>query len=312
MNMSNTNLQDAQHNLAHIADELVRWQPIMTRSPAARVNTRLAMATNDIAAKTLADLATDEEAQQALQQQLAVTAPHVASLKPSDWQELLGEPDDKKCEKYDDTCGGVAYLCSLYYSDEKTYPCMTCPFLTNALSTWKPDPVQYPAAKPTDPRPAHTTPQDSELPIDIIRSLFEAAQLAFDEPWQERHPMAYAAIALANTAYYVTAAVEHLEGHRDAEASPSDDLMLLIQKTMGDTDERPIRPKYEKTTYCTRIIEFTTGRTQYICEPPDGQVPPEATNFTGLMPKPCANCHYHQSKHRPHVTDLIEATDQSQ
>ena len=311
MNMSNTNLRDAQHKLAHIADELVRWQLITNGSPAARINTQLAMATNDLAAKTLADLTTDEEAQQALQKQLAVTAPHVASLKPSDWQDILGQPDDKKCEKHDDTRGTVGYLCSLYYSDEKTYPCMTCPFLTKALNTWKHDPVQYPAAKPTDTRPADTQPQDPELPIGIIRSLFEAVQLAFDEPWSERHPMAYAAIALANTAYYVTAAVEHLDGHRDAEGSPSDDLMLLIQKTMGDTDERPIRPKYEKTTYCTRMIEFTTGRTQYICDPPDGQVPPEAANFTGLMPKPCTNCYYHQSEHRPHFTDLIEDADQS-
>ena len=86
--------------------------------------------------------------------------------------------------------------------------------------------------------------------------------------------MAYAAIALANTAYYVTAAVEHLDGHRDEEGSPSDDIMLLIQTTMGDTDERPIRPKYEKTTYCTRRIEFTTSRTQYICDPQMGKSRP--------------------------------------
>ena len=31
MNMSNTNIRDAQHKLAHIADELVRWQTIMNR-----------------------------------------------------------------------------------------------------------------------------------------------------------------------------------------------------------------------------------------------------------------------------------------
>ena len=284
MNMSNTNLRDAQHKLAHIADELVRWQPITTRSPAARINAQLAMATNDLAAKTLADLATDEEAQQALQQQLAVTAPHVASLKPSHWQDILGEPDDKKCEKYDDTRGTVAYLRSLYHSDDKTYPCMTCPFLTKALSTGKPDPVQYPAAEPADPRPAHTPPRDPELPIGIIRSLFEAAQLAFDEPWSERHPMAYAAIALANTAYYVTAAVEHLDGHRDAEGSPSDDLMLLIQTTMGDTDERPIRPKYEKTTYCTRGIEFTTSKPSTSATPQMGKSRPRPRTSRASCP----------------------------
>ena len=69
--MENDNPREAQRELAQVADELVRWQPTLGGSVSTRTNTQLAMATNDLASKMLADAMDSHDAQHALQRQTA-------------------------------------------------------------------------------------------------------------------------------------------------------------------------------------------------------------------------------------------------
>lgn len=211
------------------------------------------------------------------------------------------------CWAVDDTRGMLSYYCSHDDGFEpRNFPCISCPLVTRQLPDAV-EPLNLAVAEAPLPN-LHPDPvaavRDAGETLDAIQRATDALRRC------PAHPeLLAAAIAIANAAYYTVTAVEwhppHI-GRRQLqrlvarELEIADDLYLAMG---GDPERGTIKPTSEEEPYCVRMLMVPREGVKFICEAPEGNMPPEATP-DGLTEVMCQHCMFRTHEPRPRIDQL--------
>ncbi len=218
------------------------------------------------------------------------------------------EPDD--CWAVDDSRGRLCYHCDLEGSDDRNFPCLSCPLVTRHLPNIA-GPLDMARAE-TSPRDVYPDPiaalRDAGETLDAIQRGIEALGRCPPDP-----ELLAAAIAMANAAYYTLAAVEwhppHI-GRRNVQRLVARELVIadaLYVAMGGDSARGSIQPKRTSELYCSRILSVPSGDVKFLCGEPEGVMPPEAEP-DGETETMCEHCLFRSHEHRPRIDQLAGRT----
>lgn len=302
-----TAIAEAQSKLRDVSELLTR---LAIRPRRAGLNTLLALATNDMAARELAALR-DREGDDELTEQLARTSSLVRALSGDDWEQLITSEDTSaSCVESGDSRGELLHWCAQDDDEERTFPCLACPLTTTRLRNF--EPIQYPRTERTDQDGGaddEADPDDRAQPAAAIGMIEEAALLLQDMKTDRR--LDRAIIAMGNTAHYLekTTRPERADGPSDVRATEaaSDRLHGILMRLLGDDDGRAVRIRQDDDNFCIRTRDAEDGMVTHFCRPPSGEPPPEIAREGGATAEPCAECPYGRNEPRATVADLLSA-----
>ena len=215
------------------------------------------------------------------------------------------EPED--CWAVDDSRGLLCYRCDYEGDDSRHFPCLSCPLVTRHLPNIV-EPLNIEAAETPLPD-RHSDPiaavRDAAETLDTIHRATEALGQCVPNA-----DLLAAAIAMANAARYTVAAVEcyppHI-GHRNIQRLAARELEIadgLYLAIGGDAERGSIHPKWNGEPCCVRVLSVPKEDVIFMCDPPDGFMPPEAepNGDTATM---CEHCRFRGQEHRPRIDQVV-------
>ena len=220
---------------------------------------------------------------------------------------VLSDKEPKDCWAVDDSRGRLCYHCDHEGSDDRNFPCLSCPLVTRHLPN---------IAEPLNMATAETPTDVHPDPIAAVRDageVLDAIQRAGDALGRCPHDpeLLATAIAMANAAYYTLAAVEwhppHI-GRRTVQRLAARELEIadgLYLAMGGDAEHGSIQPKRSGEPYCVRILRIPKKEVMFLCGEPEGVMPPEAEP-DGETDTMCEHCLFRSHEHRPRIDQVAE------
>ena len=262
------------------------------------LNSRIALLTNALAGHHLSVLDGSEEALVRQGRLLEVSDPHMQALSDEMWELITLKTPDQNCLTATDDQGYIEHAC---IHDEKPLPCITCPMLTR----------QMPEIGRGVPRRPHPAAQAAQRP-DLRRAAAAMARVTeLTERWaglmleREGRPEpagVAAALAAAETLYYLSAALEYYPKRSNSPVrhagKPYDSAFDRLYEAMGGP-EGPTAGRAGEDYGCLRYLWAERITTEYRCRDPETAGP------TGERPTPCDSCAFSEGPGKPMPWELL-------
>ena len=276
--------------------------PVSRDRDLVRLNAQVALITNALAARHIAETAGDADTLRMQRHLLNFSNPHMQAMDYQTWSALLYQKQDTQptssCSSSLTNDGYIYHNCTF---DDKPLPCINCPVLLELMPSI------------TSGIPRITVPEPPEQDHNLHASA-AAVHQAFNllNQWtavmahhQPLGPQAVAAaLACFNTTYYLEAAIErHVQDHLDPAPPDTQPLLKRSNKFAeriyrligGPPGPVTLVNGHSKLTSCTQEMEHTTFA-RYFCSGPG--LPVDA-DYNEEPTSPCSKCPMHPGTMNP-------------
>ena len=266
----------------------------------AQTNAQIALLTNALAGRHIADLDGSPETVRMQARLIASSNPYMQAMEDQFWHETLDTNENPECCCSLQSSGRIYHHCQV---DEKPMPCINCPMLTASMPG-----ITGGIPRQRDlPPPATNEPDLPRAEADAMRIMHLLAQWADTiAPQTPGVPNAIAAaIACADTAFYTAAAIEWHEGEADPINRRSNEIHERMYHLIGGPPEPTFTMDPNSGTR-TCVYEFSTEEeAQYDC------MESKLTHGDHQgRPAPCRKCPFQNGAPKPMPWQILQAAVQ--